>query len=86
MDITATLTPKTLRAKTRVASLRQQHPEWDGKSWRLMALRDTVLFKNDAGPWLLVTPWTDGHDDRADRWVHLHRDENFDVSLPFGAH
>lgn len=83
MIIVATLTPRTLRARTRVASLRQQNPEWDGKSWTLLMARNTVQFKDEAGPWLFVSPDLRVSDERADRWVHLHRDPNFDVTLPF---
>ena len=83
MILCVQLTPRTRRAKTRVQQLQAAHPEWNGRTWRVLVSRDSVQFSSDAGPWLFVRPETAQADERAERWVNGTADQNFDVSTSF---
>lgn len=76
-----TLIPLSKRAKQIV----KQH----GDRWEVIQVLDKVLFSNEAGPWMHVTPITEARvhmtpreakEDTASRWIHAHFDTNFKVA------
>lgn len=64
---------------------RQQH----GDRWEVLKVQERVLFSDQAGPWMHVTPITEvrihhtareAREDTASRWIHAHFDDNFKVA------
>ena len=50
-----------------------------GAGWRAIGKRDTVLFSEKCGPWLLIVPAGHSPDDAAARWIHALSDDDFKV-------
>ncbi len=57
----------------------RQRVKQHGEMWRVLEVRDTVIFSSERGPWMLVAPG--GHDKTSNsiRWVHVSADEDFAV-------
>lgn len=76
-----TLLPLTKRAKQIV----KQH----GERWEVLQVRENVLFSDQAGPWMHITPISEqrthytvreAREDTASRWIHAHFDDSFKVA------
>jgi len=50
-----------------------------GARWRVLTKRDSVLFSDKRGPWLLVVPADLPQESETSRWIHSLFDENFKV-------
>lgn len=76
------LEPKTLKGKTRIAGVRHQFGLWDS-TWEILETSGHVLFSNEKGPWLFLSPKVDVAPFdvicKFSRWVHSTADTNFFV-------
>lgn len=59
---------KTQKGKNRVREL--------GNEWELVERRDSVLFSQEKGPWLLVVPVSNPE---KPRWIHENNDVDFEI-------
>jgi hypothetical protein len=69
------LTPKTLKAKSR---LREAGTT---EHWIIIREADEVAFSDKPGPWYYIRPDNTSGDDRHNRWVNRHNDADFNVEF-----
>lgn len=69
MEINSTILLKGLsqKGKNRIRE--------NGEEWTVLAIRLTVKFTSEPGPWILVESLKTGHV----RWVHVSNDKDFKV-------
>ena len=80
---TLTLTPKTLRAKSKIREAVGRTLNWDMKTWDVLQTRIRLPMTPKDGPWHLLTPSAAEGMRRDDlsRWVHTSDDPDFVVEL-----